>query len=107
MIKEIDPQEAYDLIKEGVMLVDVREEEEFELESIEGAELVPLSRFSPEDISSDIGIIFYCRSGGRSGRACHMMQDYDSSLSIYNLAGGIMAWRAAGLPVKKEEEHLD
>ncbi len=66
-----------------------------------GAVLVPLSAFDPADIPDPAGkqVVFACRSGKRSVTASVAAQakgfPYDS-----HLAGGIIGWKAAGLPTK-------
>jgi rhodanese-related sulfurtransferase len=64
-----------------------------------GAVVVPLSSFDPNNIPDPQGktVVFACRSGKRSVTASLAAQDaglaYDS-----HLAGGMLAWKAAGLP---------
>ena len=89
-------------IAEGKMLlVDVREPNETELERYPEAVIVPLSSFDPAELPDPQGkqVVFACRSGKRSVTASLAAQDkgfaYDS-----HLAGGIIAWKAAGLPTK-------
>ncbi len=66
-----------------------------------GAVVVPLSSFDPEDIPDPQGkqVVFACRSGKRSVTASLAAQAgglaYDK-----HLAGGMLAWKAAGLPTK-------
>jgi len=89
-------------LRNGTMLlVDVRELNETALESYPDAVVVPLSMFDPAQIPDPAGkqVVFACRSGRRSVTASLLAQDqgypYDS-----HLAGGILAWKAAGLPTK-------
>ena len=89
-------------VREGTMLlVDVREPNETAVESYPDAVIVPLSSFDPAQIPDPEGkrVVFACRSGRRSVTASLAAQDsgypYDS-----HLAGGIIAWKAAGLPTK-------
>src|SRR5688572_33066742 len=89
-------------VRDGTMLlVDVREPNETEVESYPDAVVVPLSSFDPAQIPDPEGkrVVFACRSGRRSVTASLAAQDlgypYDS-----HLAGGILAWKAAGLPTK-------
>ena len=89
-------------VREGTMLlVDVREPNETAVESYPDAVVVPLSSFDPAQIPDPQGkrVVFACRSGKRSVTASLAAQDlgypYDS-----HLAGGIIAWKAAGLPTK-------
>ena len=89
-------------VTEGrMLLVDVREPNETALESYPDAVHVPLSSFDPSAIPDPAGkqVVFACRSGKRSVTASLAAQEqgyaYDS-----HLAGGILGWKAAGLPTK-------
>ena len=83
------------------LLVDVREPNEVAVEAYPGAVMVPLSSFDPKGIPDPQGkqVVFACRSGKRSVTASLAAQAggfaYDK-----HLAGGILAWKAAGLPTK-------
>jgi rhodanese-related sulfurtransferase len=101
-VHDLTPQEVAQGLKEGrVVLVDVREPNETEVERFPGAVLVPLSSFDPATIPAPPGseVVFACRSGRRSASASIAAQeqgfDYNS-----HLAGGILAWKAAGLPTE-------
>lgn len=85
-------------------LVDVREPHEFhgELGRIPGAELVPLATV-PTHAGAwdrDADIILICRSGARSGRAAEFLARAGFRRAM-NMAGGMLAYNAAGLPVEK------
>lgn len=84
-----------------MLLVDVREPNETELERYPDAVIVPLSRFDPAAIPDPQGklVVFACRSGRRSVTASLAAQDRGYPYS-FHLAGGIIAWKAAGLPTK-------
>ena len=89
-------------LREGrMLLVDVREPNETELERYPDAVIVPLSRFDPAAIPDPQGkqVVFACRSGRRSVTASLAAQDQGYPYSSH-LAGGILAWKAAGLPTK-------
>ena len=83
------------------LLVDVREPNEVAVEAYPGAVVVPLSTFDPRAIPDPQGkqVVFACRSGKRSVTASLAAQagglPYDK-----HLAGGMLAWKAAGLPTK-------
>lgn len=88
-------------------LVDVREPEEFvgELGHIPGALLVPVGTVASrrEAFPTDRPVLLICRSGARSGRAAawlHQVQGGD----YYNLAGGMLSWNDANLPVTREPD---
>ncbi len=101
-VSDLTPQQVAEGLKEGhIVLVDVREPNETAVERFPGAVLVPLSSFDPATIPAPPGseVVFACRSGRRSVTASLAAQeqgfDYNS-----HLAGGILAWRAAGLPTE-------
>ena len=101
-IPSIDPREAKRLIDNGALLVDVREPDEHARERIQGARLVPLSRF-PAALERQDGssVIFHCRSGSRTAAAVEQLSAATGG-DGYMLAGGMAAWKAAGLPVQRD-----
>jgi rhodanese-related sulfurtransferase len=101
-VKDLTPEEVARGLTEGKMLlVDVREPNETAVESYPDAVVVPLQGFDPAAIPDPQGkqVVFACRSGKRSVTASLAAQEaglpYDA-----HLAGGIIAWKAAGLPTK-------
>jgi rhodanese-related sulfurtransferase len=101
-VQDLSPEEVARGLTEGSMLlVDVREPNETAQESFPEAALLPLSSFDPAAIPDPAGrrVVFACRSGKRSFTAAMMAQaaglPYDA-----HLAGGILAWKAAGLPTQ-------
>ena len=82
-------------------LVDVREPNETAVESYPDAVIVPLSMFDPGAIPDPQGkqVVFACRSGRRSVTASLAAQDSGYPYTCH-LAGGIIAWKQAGLPTK-------
>lgn len=105
MIKEMDVQELKSKLDSGekFYFIDCRELEEWEEGHIDGATFLPLSEFQQRYESvlteKDAKIVIQCRSGKRSMNACMFLlsQGYND---LNNLEGGIMAWSAAGFPVK-------
>jgi rhodanese-related sulfurtransferase len=99
MIEDLSPDEVAARVKAGAVLVDVREPAEFAAERIEGAQLFPLSSFDPMALPKDADVIFQCGTGKRSAMA--LMRAQQAGLRhTAHLAGGIQAWRAAGLPTR-------
>ena len=101
-VRDLGPDEVAEGLAAGrMLLVDVREPNETAAESFPGAVLVPLSSFDPAAIPDPAGrqVVFACRSGKRSVTAAQAAQGaglpYDA-----HLAGGILAWKAAGLPTE-------
>jgi rhodanese-related sulfurtransferase len=83
------------------LLVDVREPNEFGMLRVPGAVLMPLSTFTTrfEALPHDRPLLLMCAVGGRSARATEFLiaNGYPDST---NVAGGITAWNAAGLPIR-------
>jgi rhodanese-related sulfurtransferase len=101
-VRDLTPQEVARGLDEGSMiLVDVREPNETALERFPGAVLVPLSVFDSADIPQPQGreVVFACRSGRRSVTASLAAQEQGFAYGSH-LAGGILAWKAAGLPTE-------
>ncbi len=97
--------EAYaaQMQKEAGVLLDVRTVEEYSEGHLEGA--AQLDYYETESFESALDTMdksktyyIYCRSGGRSGTVLTMMQQKGFK-SVYNLDGGILAWRKADMPV--------
>jgi rhodanese-related sulfurtransferase len=101
-VHDLTPQEVADGLQQGrLVLVDVREPSETALERFPGAVLVPLSAFDPAAIPDPTGreVVFACRSGRRSVTASLAAQEQGFPYGSH-LAGGILAWKAAGLPTE-------
>jgi rhodanese-related sulfurtransferase len=101
-VRDLTPEDVARGLAEGRMvLVDVRELNETELERYPGAVIVPLSAFDPAAIPEPEGreVVFACRSGRRSVTASLAAQEQGYPYSSH-LAGGILAWKAAGLPTE-------
>src|SRR5689334_24689413 len=101
-VTNLTPEEVAAGLREGrMLLVDVREPNETCVECYPDAVIVPLSEFDPTAIPDPQGrqVVFACRSGRRSVTASVAAQDAGYPYSAH-LAGGIIAWKAAGLPTK-------
>jgi rhodanese-related sulfurtransferase len=101
-VRDLTAAEVARGLTEGrILLVDVREPNETAIERYPDAAIVPLSNFDPKQIPDPQGreVVFACRSGRRSVTASQAAQaqgfPYDA-----HLAGGILAWKAAGLPTE-------
>ena len=104
-IKEISANEANELLTEGAMLLDVREEDEIQQEAFVHDEVlnIPFSIFDEnyDELPRDQKIVVACHLGIRSLRVAQFLviQGWDEA-NIFSLEGGIEAWQQAGLPVK-------
>jgi rhodanese-related sulfurtransferase len=101
-VRDLTPEDVARGLAEGKMLlVDVRELNETAVERYPGAAIVPLSSFDPSQLPDPDGkqVVFACRSGRRSVTASQAAQAHGLHYDAH-LAGGILAWKAAGLPTE-------
>lgn len=105
LVKEICPTTTQEWIKNGAILVDVRELEEIAQLSYDVPEIlhIPLSIFEDQyqQIPKNKDIVIVCRSGGRSLRAAGFLinHGYDK---VVNMKHGIIRWVQKGFPTKGE-----
>jgi glyoxylase-like metal-dependent hydrolase (beta-lactamase superfamily II)/rhodanese-related sulfurtransferase len=101
---EIEP-DALQELGATVQLVDVREPSEWTdaLGHIAGATLMPLATLAQRRAELDPGqpVVTVCRSGTRSAQASLLLSQAGFG-AVANLAGGMLRWRAQGLPVQDE-----
>lgn len=101
-VHDLTPNEVAEGIAAGrYLLVDVRELNEVAAEAYPDAVVLPLSIFDPAALPDPAGkeVVFACRSGKRSVSASLAAQDSGRAYDKH-LAGGILGWKAAGLPTK-------
>jgi len=94
MINDLAPKEFKNyLLDDEVILVDVREQWEFDICQIKGAILMPMSEIAISylNLNKDSKIALYCHSGIRSMHVADFLLSKDFA-SISNLQGGIDAW---------------
>jgi rhodanese-related sulfurtransferase len=101
-VHDLTPEDVSKGMAEGrYLLVDVREPNEVAVEAYPGAVVVPLSSFDPKGIPDPHGkqVVFACRSGKRSVTASLAAQAAGLAYDKH-LAGGMLGWKAAGLPTE-------
>lgn len=90
--------------KDEVLLIDVREPNEHARAHIPAAVLMPLSKLGGTELPDATGkkVAIVCASGARSAMAAERLftQHYDN---VYNVHGGMMGWRMAGLEVAQNQ----
>jgi rhodanese-related sulfurtransferase len=100
---EYSPRDVAELLQTAnIQLIDVRRPDEHEAGRIAGdrhIELAVLSQHA-ETIDRDRPVVFYCRSGARSAMATEAFRG--AGYDAYNLAGGLLEWDAAGLPLEPD-----
>ena len=99
-VHEIDPAEVHEGLGNGVVLVDVREGEEFERERIPGAKHVPRayleSRIEGAVSDRDTHVVLYCASGQRSALAADTLKELLGYTNVDSMTGGITLWKDRG-----------
>ena len=99
-LQNLSPEAVRDLMRDrACVLVDVREPPEFAAERIAGALAFPLSSFDPAALppAEVCRIVFHCGTGKRSAAAVARCLERCIQHTAH-MAGGIQAWKAAGLP---------
>lgn len=91
------PEHARQLLAQGATLIDVRDPAEHLRERIAGARNVPLAGLTKLD-GCPAPIIFHCRAGARTANQAGKLGEA-AGCEAYILAGGIEAWKQAGLAV--------
>jgi rhodanese-related sulfurtransferase len=107
MDSDYTPQQVADLLERGdVQLIDVREPYEHEAGRIAGDRLVELMQLTAQfqTISREKPVIFYCRTGSRSAMATEAFRH--AGFDAHNMAGGLIEWAAAGLPLEPADGHV-
>jgi rhodanese-related sulfurtransferase len=96
-LKTIDPRTVAQRLAEGsAVLIDIREPDEYAREHIPGARSVPLSAIDAQDFEHDKIVVFQCKSGARTVANAQRLSAKPCR-EAYALAGGLDAWKAAGL----------
>jgi len=104
-IEQADTLKATRLYNDDALVLDVREDKEFAAGHIPKAKHIPLGqlagRLNELDKFKNKPVLVTCRTGNRSARACGMLKKAGFE-TVYNHAGGIIAWERANLPVTQK-----
>lgn len=99
----LDPHAALEALAQGAWLVDVREAHEVRRMAygVERVLHLPLSELERRhhELPLDAELLMACAAGGRSEQAMHYLIHHGHR-KVRNLAGGMAAWLAHGLPVR-------
>jgi rhodanese-related sulfurtransferase len=98
-VADATPEQVKAWLDQGeILLVDVREVNEYAVERIHGALLYPLSTFDPAALPLEgRRLVLHCAGGKRSAMAGQKLLDAGHP-HVTHLAGGLGAWKAAGMP---------
>lgn len=104
-IKDVDCVAATQLINhKNALVLDVREDSEYKAGHVLNATHIPLGKLGERigelEKHKEQPIVVVCRSGNRSCAACALLGKQGFT-QAYNLAGGVMAWQKANLPLEK------
>src|SRR6187397_1321765 len=106
-ISEVDPREVHDIVSNGykAVVVDVREQEEFDQGHLPGAIHVPRSyletRIENAVKDKDARVILYCQSGNRSAFAADTLERQLGFNNVQHMTGGITLWKDRGFEVEQ------
>ncbi len=95
---ELTPKMVEELrANDEIVIIDVREEDEYATGRIPGATLIPLGELAgrTDEVPTDKPVVMVCRSGNRSAQAVQILQKAGFT-NVHNMTGGMSAWTAAG-----------
>jgi rhodanese-related sulfurtransferase len=107
MDSDYTPQQVAELLEQGeIQLIDVRQPEEHEAGRIAGDRFIELAALPAqvETIDRERPVVFYCRSGSRSAMATEAFRG--AGFDAHNMAGGLLEWNAAGLPLDPPDGYV-
>lgn len=100
-IKSISVEELKNMqdTNEDFVLIDVREPYEYESANLSGI-LMPKDEVEDRvaEIPKDKKVVIHCKSGARSSNTIFMLQEKNGYTNLYNLTGGILAWKTKYAP---------
>ena len=101
LLRDVDAQTTAALsARPDVVILDVREQNEWDAGHIPGALFIPMGEIGARlsEIPTDKTVIVQCRSGNRSSQVTDYLQRQGFT-NVHNMAGGLNQWQSAGLPV--------
>jgi rhodanese-related sulfurtransferase len=101
-VNEVSVNEAFELLDGEAILLDVRQQNEWDAGHAPMASLIPLAEVPDhlDELPRDRLIICACRSGARSLRAATFL--HENGFDVVNLTGGMIAWHAEDLPFESD-----
>jgi rhodanese-related sulfurtransferase len=104
-VNEVGPAEATRMLNhDNAVIVDMREDKDYREGHIVNAVHTPASNSDAVqklEKFRDRPVIVYCRSGHTSAGFCRKLSKQGFA-SVYNLAGGVVGWQKAGLPLNRD-----
>ena len=98
---EITVAKAYEKFQQGVYILDVRTQAEWDQAHIANSTLIPLDQLQNRitEVPRDRDIVVVCRTGVRSRTGMNILQDAGYTRAVC-MTGGLTAWKAAGYPLE-------
>lgn len=104
-IRELSVAETFDRMKVGAVLIDVREDNEYDAAHARGAKHMGRGVIDRDIVQTfpdkATELVLYCGGGFRSALAADMIQKMGYT-NVWSMAGGWAAWQEAGAPVEME-----
>lgn len=87
--------------RDDVVVLDVREDWEFQSGHVPGAQWIPLGQLASRlnEVPKDKTVVAVCRSGNRSGQATTLLRQ--QGFNAHNMQGGMISWERAGFDIEK------
>lgn len=108
-VRTVSPSEAQELMRNGSILVDIREPAEFLREHVPGAVSLPLSDIvagkNMASVSVHHPVIFHCLAGSRTTQHADVLIRAAAPASVLLLSGGINGWKSANLPTIEDKKY--
>ncbi|GAC1393086.1 MAG: rhodanese-like domain-containing protein [Vulcanimicrobiaceae bacterium] len=100
-MQELNPIQAQEHVAKGALLLDVREQDEWDTGHVGGALHIPLGEIPARvnELPQDREILCMCRSGRRSAKAQAIIAGTLPKRTVINVSGGILQWVKDGLPI--------
>ena len=94
-----------DPLPDGLLVLDVREDEEWRAGHVEGSLHIPLMQLGARylELRDAEQTLVVCRVGSRSAYAADFL--IQQGIEAVNLDGGLVAWAAAGRPLVADDDH--
>ncbi|WP_071058158.1 rhodanese family protein [Pelistega sp. MC2] len=107
-ISILSPNDVAQKLKEGALLIDIRQLNEYRREHIQNSVQCTPEQLStnglPQEAEQASTIIFHCRSGMRTGGAAALLSQCANGKECYILQDGIDGWKKAGLSTYKDQK---
>ena len=105
--ESVSPHEARKLIDQGGVLIDIRERAQYLREHIPNARSLPLADIMADktiEATERQPVIFHCSAGMCTAQNASVLMKAASPATALLMAGGINAWKSAGLPTIKDKK---